>query len=87
MKIFYITITAVLLLASCTENQRAKSLGGTSTIDLPKGQKLVNVTWKEDEMWYLTRPMKSDETAVSYTYQEESSIGLLEGTVILKEIK
>ena len=86
MKKFYFTIATVLLLASCTENQRAKSFGGTSTMNLPKGEKLVNVTWKGDEIWYLTRPMKSDESPETYTYREESSLGVIEGTVILKEI-
>ncbi len=87
MKKFYFTIATVLLLASCTENQRAKSFGGTSTINLPKGEKLVNVTWKADQIWYLTKPMKSDETPETYTYREESSLGVIEGTVILKESK
>lgn len=87
MKKFYFTIATLLLLASCTENQRAKSFGGTSTMKLPKGEKLVNVTWKGDEIWYLTRPMKSDESPETYTYREESSLGVIEGTVILKESK
>jgi hypothetical protein len=87
MKKFYFTIATLLLLASCTENQRAKSFGGTSTMNLPKGEKLVNVTWKGDEIWYLTRPMKSDESPETYTYREESSLGVIEGTVIIKESK
>jgi hypothetical protein len=87
MKKFCFTIATLLLLASCTENQRAKSFGGTSTMNLPKGEKLVNVTWKGDEIWYLTRPMKSDESPETYTYREESSLGVIEGTVIIKESK
>jgi hypothetical protein len=87
MKKFYFTIATLLLLASCTENQRAKSFGGTSTMNLTKGEKLVNVTWKGDEIWYLTRPMKSDESPETYTYREESSLGVIEGTVIIKESK
>jgi uncharacterized lipoprotein YehR (DUF1307 family) len=84
-------ILAIMVLAfaltSCTENERAKQFGGTATVNLPQGQKLVNVTWKEDEIWYLTRSMNSTDTAETYTFQEESSYGMMEGTVILKESK
>ena len=84
-------ILAILVLASaltsCTQNERAKSFGGTATVNLPQGQKLVNITWKEDQIWYLTRPMNSADTAETYTFQEESSYGMMEGTVVLKESK
>jgi hypothetical protein len=84
-------ILAFLVLASaltsCTQNQRAKKLGGTSTINLPQGQKLVNVTWKDNQIWYLTRQMNSADSAEAYTFQEKSSYGIMEGTVILKESK
>jgi hypothetical protein len=87
MKKSIIAVAAILSLAACTQNERAKSFGGTATIDLPKGQKLVTVTWKEKEIWYLTRPMSATDSAESYTFQEESSYGVMEGTVILKESK
>jgi hypothetical protein len=48
-------------LISCTENSRVKHFGGSGDIHLPTGQKLVNVTWKENQIWYLSRPMKKDE--------------------------
>lgn len=79
--------TTVLLFVGCTENQRARRYGGTVTEKLPVGQKLVNVTWKEDEMWILTRDMRPDEKAESYTFQEKSSFGLVEGTVKITETK
>lgn len=75
----------LMLGTSCTENERAKALGGTATLRLPKGEKLVNVTWKETSMWYLTRPMRADEIVETYTFREESGYGLLEGTVIIVE--
>jgi hypothetical protein len=34
-------------LFSCTENSRIKNFGGEGDLDLPSGNKLVNVTWKE----------------------------------------
>ena len=70
----------VVLTVSCTQNQRARNFGGNATYTLPKGQKLVMVTWKEDDLWYLSRPMKEGEDVETYTLQEESSFGMLNGT-------
>lgn len=83
----HIVLISLLALAvtGCTENARSKSLGGTSVIELPKGQKLVNATWKESHIWYLTRAVKPGESPEIFTFQEKSSFGLLEGKVIFKE--
>jgi hypothetical protein len=77
---------AIVLLSSCTENERAKLFGGTQTVNLPTKTKLVNVTWKEGSaMWILTRPMRENETAETLTFSEKSNFGIMEGTVIFKE--
>jgi hypothetical protein len=81
-----LTAAAIVLLSSCTENERARSFGGTQTIDLPVKTKLVNVTWKEGAtMWILTRPMRENETAETLTFSEKSNFGVMEGSVIFKE--
>jgi hypothetical protein len=87
--LFLILITLIIaLLSSCTKNQRVKTFGGKATIELPRGQKLINCTWKEgDNFWYLTRPMGPKDSAEVYTFQEKSSLGLVEGTYIIKEVK
>jgi hypothetical protein len=85
-KVLSILLVAITL-ASCTENARVKSFGGEGTLNLPKGQKLVNVTWKETELWYLTRPMDSADVAQTYQFHEESSFGVLEGTYNITETK
>ncbi len=77
----------IVLSTGCTENQKAKKYGGSTTYELPKGQKLINITWKDNNIWYLTRPMNENETAEIYTFQEESSYGVWEGTVTIKETK
>lgn len=82
-----IAIVMVLTLFSCTENSRAKSFGGTAHITLPANQKLLNATWKDDNLWYLTRPMRDDETPETYTFSEESSWGIWEGAYIIKETR
>jgi hypothetical protein len=84
-KILY--LLPVLLLFGCTENQRAKNWGGNAKLDLPKGEKLITVTWKESEIWYLTRPMGVDEVAETYKFREESNFGIMEGTVTIIEHK
>lgn len=73
--------------SSCTDNTMAKSFGGNMDINLPTNTKLVNVTWKESELWYLTRPMHADETAETFTFHEKSSFGMLQGTVTFHETK
>ena len=65
----------------------AKKVGGSATITLPDNQKLQLVTWKNDNMWVLYRPMRADEQAETYTYQEDSKFGLLEAKITIREVK
>lgn len=74
-----------LMITSCTEQERAKSFGGTMTTEIAADQKLVNVTWKENELWILTRPRKPGEVPETYQFYEESAWGMWEGTVYIKE--
>ena len=76
-----------LSLASCTSNEMAKQFGGTGRLNLPKGEKLVNITWKEDHIWYLTKPMTVTDVAETYTFKEQSNYGILQGEVIITESK
>jgi len=85
--IIVLAVLAITLLTSCTQNQRVKRWGGTGNINLPKGTKLVNVTWKNDQVWYLTRPMTESDIAEIYNFQEESSWGIIEGTYVIIESK
>ena len=86
-KVFICLGLVALTLTACTENSRVKAWGGEGTISLPKGRKLVNVTWKETEVWYLTRPMNSNDVAETYQFQEESSWGMIEGVYNIVESK
>jgi len=87
MKKLFLAIGLITILGSCTENSRVKSFGGDGTLSLPKGQKLINVTWKEHQIWYLTRPMTSQDSCQIYTFHESSSWGVLEGTYTIIETK
>lgn len=80
-----ILLLALVSTLGCTEQVRAKSFGGTLRTDLPADRKLVNVTWKEANMWVLTRPMRPEERAESYEFRESSSFGMMQGTIVITE--
>lgn len=82
----FIALVAALIL-SCTANQKAKDYGGTAKITLPDNQKLINVTWKDADLWYITRPMTQADTAIVYTFQEKSEYGIWNGSYIITEVK
>ena len=46
MKKYLFLLIALVAMCSCTQNQMARSYGGKMTIELPKGEKLINATWK-----------------------------------------
>jgi hypothetical protein len=62
---------------SCT-----RTFGGTTNIELKDGEKFINVTWKNDNIWVLTQKANSPKT---YTFTEYSNMGVLEGEVIITE--
>ena len=84
-----------LLLCGCGQNPNddvkssgsvvAKKVGGTANIVLPPKQKLVSVTWKRNDMWILYRPFREGEFAEEYTYKEDSTFGMMEATLRIKE--
>lgn len=49
-------ILSLGLLTGCDQGV-ARSLGGDMTLESEPGQKLEMITWKDDSLWYLTRPM------------------------------
>jgi hypothetical protein len=85
--VIMIVVVGVLSFSACTANRRTKHFGGTIKLKLQANRKLVNVTWKDDSLWYLTRAMKEGEVAETYEFKEESSYGAFEGTVIISETK
>lgn len=84
MKQLFIYLIAALALAACTSNQRAKNYGGTQEIKLDAGQRLINVTWKDDDLWLLTKTDSTKPPAIYY-FDEKSSFGVMNGHVIITE--
>jgi hypothetical protein len=54
MKKIIICLMVLVGFTSCTNNVMTRNYGGSETINLPVGDKLVNITWKENELWLLT---------------------------------
>ena len=85
MKKLILIIIALICMCSCTEQIRTRQFGGKMEIRLPAGQELMEATWKDDDLFYLTRPMAPDYVAVTKTFQESSSWGVMESTVYFIE--
>ena len=84
MKKFIFALMLCLCLTSCDQSI-TRTIGGTTKIELASGEKLVEVTWKGDDIWYLVEPMDSDYVPKTKTFKESSRIGVLEGKVIFYE--
>jgi len=50
------SIALIALLCCGCDNVLSRRYGGSQTVKLTNCNKLVNVTWKESNMWILTRP-------------------------------
>lgn len=79
-------LTLVFILVSCS-NWKTKELGGTSEFTLPKGEKLVNVTWKGTDLWYVTKPMTNKDSVETYSFTERSNLGIMSGKYIIHETR
>lgn len=88
-KIILATCISLMAIISvgCTKQTSAKKYGGSYSTELPENKKLVNITWKDDSLWYLVRDMKDDETAEIYQFRESSPYGVFEGEITIKEVK
>lgn len=78
-----IIFAASILLSGC--QAAAREWGGDITLKLDPGVKLEEITWKEDSLWYLTRPMRDGEKAETHVFKQSSEWGVFEGTVTIIE--
>ena len=78
-----LTMIAITLLAlvSCTDNQRARSFGGTETVKLEPNEKFINITWKQDNLWLIVQ----DTVTGNYYAREKSNLGVLQGKVVIEK--
>jgi len=54
-------------MTACTENGQDDTQN-SGTILLPAGEKLVNVTWQDHNLWYATRTMSDKDSAQTYRF-------------------
>ena len=79
-KLTMVAIT-LLVLVSCTDNQRARSFGGTETVKLEPNEKFINITWKQDNLWIIVH----DTVTGNYYAREKSNFGVLQGKVVIQK--
>lgn len=84
-KIIYVAIATITILSLSGCQSAAKNWGGDITVNLEPGVKLEEITWKDDSLWYLTRPMREDESPETHLFQESTDWGVFEGTVTVIE--
>lgn len=86
-KILSVILIIILVISLCGCQVAARKLGGDVTIELEPNQKLEMITWKNSDLWYLTRPMTANDVAETHVFQESSIFGIVEGTVTIIETK
>lgn len=70
---------AVLCLSLSGCQAVTRSFGGTTTIKLTEGETLINATWKESNLWVLTRDKDGKAQ-----FREYSVLGVLQGKVVFE---
>lgn len=82
--ILALAILITIGLTSCSKFC-ARNFGGYTEVRLEPGEKLVEVTWKDANLWYLVEPMEDDYVPKTKVFKESSNAGILEGTVTFIE--
>ncbi len=85
--LFIVSTLIACALPGCSSQMAAKSFGGDVTLKLEAGRKLEEITWKEDSLWYLTRPMRENEEPETHLFEQSSVWKVFEGTVTVVESK
>ena len=80
-------VIALMAMLLCGCHGVTKDFGGEMDLTLEPGQKLEEITWKNDTLWYLTRPMRDDEEPETHVFHAESEFHVFEGTVTIIESK
>lgn len=82
MKKLLIILAVAMTLSSCTDNTRARNFGGIENVSLMPGEKFINMTWKDTNLWILTQDQNG-----TYHFREKSSMGWFEGEIIVNEVQ
>lgn len=91
MKKVFIALTLLifaLTLSGCQND--ARIAGGTATIDVDPGKRIIpyTVQWdKGNNIWYLTEDAPADYQPKTYVFKESSNLGMMQGEIIIVEHK
>ena len=77
----------ILVTITGCEQTVSRHFGGNMTITLNPGERLIEATWKNDDIWYLTEPMDSDYIPKTKVFKESALFGVFNGTVTFIESK
>ena len=86
IKLVLVIILSIVMFSGCQQSL-TRNFGGTTTVKLEPGQRLVEVTWKDNNLWYLVEPMEPNYTPKTKEFIESSNGGVFEGKVIFIESK
>ena len=78
--LFFVVWVVGVVFGGCKQHV-ARNYGGKVEVDLPDNCGFVNVTWKGDGLWVLSRVKGSKQ----YRFSEYSSFGVLQGEVVINE--
>lgn len=81
MKKLNVFLIVVVLFLSVSCQSVTRQFGGTTNIELEQGEEFINITWKDTNLWVLVE----DHNEGHYVFKEYSTMGILQGTVIIKE--
>lgn len=79
MKKLFVCLFFSVLLFSCTDNIKTRHFGGTETVKLEPNEVFVNITWKESDLWVVTK----DTVTNTHYAREKSNYGVWEGKIVI----
>lgn len=86
-KILFVLIACVCMSLMSCDQVISRKFGGNTTINLKPGERLVEATWKENNIWYLVEHMDSNYEPKVKTLKESSVLGVAEGSITFIETR
>lgn len=80
-----VLLICIFLFSSCTSASHL-SLGGKTELDLPEGEKLLNISWQssQNSLWILVTAREEDEEPKTYYFYQWGNI-IQSGGLTIKE--
>lgn len=68
----------------CTNQGGTRAFAGKVKIELEAGRRLVNIAWRNNNLWILTE-VAPEQVPVEYEFKEYPALDVIAGMVIIKE--